>query len=80
MLPEGSVSPGDRQEFPERDRLEFSEPADAFDALVASLVARAAYRGLTLKPTPDELTDARAEGWIALPNEGSLESLPLESS
>lgn len=48
---------------------------DAFDAIIASVVARAAYRGLTLRPTSEELADARVEGWIALPNEGSLDAL-----
>ncbi len=48
---------------------------DAFDALVASLVARAASRGLTLRPQEDELAAARVEGWIALPVIGSLEDL-----
>jgi len=50
---------------------------DAFDALVASLVARAAYRGLTLMPTAEEQAAASVEGWIALPLPGSLEQLPL---
>lgn len=53
---------------------------DAFDALVASLVARAAFRGLTLVPTAGELAVARVEGWIALPRRGSLEELPLEGT
>jgi predicted nuclease with RNAse H fold len=46
-----------------------------FDALIASLVARAAVVGHTLKPTADELPMARVEGWIALPSEDSLEEL-----
>ncbi|HZN38888.1 MAG TPA: DUF429 domain-containing protein [Planctomycetota bacterium] len=48
---------------------------DAFDALVASLVARAARVGLT-----DELPDdscTRSEGWIELPKEGSLSALAM---
>lgn len=53
---------------------------DAFDALVASLVARAASKGMTLRPTADERAAARVEGWIALPERGVLESLPLEGS
>jgi len=48
---------------------------DAFDALVASLVARAASEGLTMAPGADEVAAARAEGWIALPDRGSLEKL-----
>lgn len=47
----------------------------AFDALIASLVARAAALRLTVRPTADELTAARIEGWIALPLGGSLTSL-----
>ncbi len=49
---------------------------DAFDALVASLVARAATKGLTRRPTVDELAAARVEGWIALPEPGTLATLP----
>jgi predicted nuclease with RNAse H fold len=48
-----------------------------FDALVASLVARAAALGLTIRPTADEVPLARVEGWIALPSTDSLEALPL---
>lgn len=49
----------------------------AFDALIASLVARAAALRLTLRPTSDELGAARVEGWIALPTRESLTALPL---
>lgn len=62
-----AIAPGDEQLCATCDH--------AFDALVASLVARAAHLGMTLKPTADELADARVEGWIALPDEGSLEVL-----
>jgi len=48
---------------------------DAFDALVASLIARAASRGLTEEPTAEQMAAARVEGWIALPRKGSLEAL-----
>jgi hypothetical protein len=48
---------------------------DAFDALVASLVARAAVLGLTDGP-PDSLRSrAEQEGWIHLPVRGSLRFL-----
>jgi predicted nuclease with RNAse H fold len=47
----------------------------ALDALVASLNARAARLGLTLKPEPHEQRDAIREGWIAVPEKGSLEKL-----
>jgi len=48
---------------------------DALDALIASLNARAAKRGLTLKPKAHERRHAIREGWIALPVQGSLERL-----
>lgn len=45
---------------------------DVLDALVCALVARAAGTGLTI-PVPEKLADvARAEGWIHLPERGSL--------
>lgn len=48
---------------------------DAFDALVASLVARAAARNL-VEAFPDERRElVSREGWIALPVPGSLEKL-----
>jgi predicted nuclease with RNAse H fold len=44
---------------------------DAFDAVLASLTARAAARGLT-EPIPTEVRrTAEIEGWIALPAKGS---------
>lgn len=49
---------------------------DAFDALVASLVARAAAKRLTSRPGPGEADGARVEGWIALPEPDSLDRLP----
>ncbi len=48
---------------------------DCFDAVVASLITRAAALGLTHPPSPDEVELAREEGWIALPIAGSLERL-----
>ncbi len=51
---------------------------DALDALVASLNARAAKLGLTVKPEPDLRREAAREGWIAIPDEGSLERLARE--
>jgi predicted nuclease with RNAse H fold len=48
---------------------------DAFDALVAALVARAATMAL-VEPIPTEdLTSALREGWIAVPIDGSLNGL-----
>jgi hypothetical protein len=49
---------------------------DAFDALVAALVARAAAVGL-VEPIPDQdKSHAQREGWIAVPRPGSLACLP----
>jgi hypothetical protein len=45
---------------------------DAFDALVAALVARAASLGLTDGPPKDLRMQAAEEGWIHLPVRGSL--------
>jgi predicted nuclease with RNAse H fold len=51
---------------------------DAADALIAALAARAASRGLTLRPrSPAEEAAARTEGWVAIPrNETTLSQLP----
>jgi predicted nuclease with RNAse H fold len=51
------------------------ESDDAFDALVASLVARAAGLGLTVKPPPGEEPRISREGWIHLPESTALERL-----
>jgi predicted nuclease with RNAse H fold len=48
---------------------------DAFDALVAALIARAATLGLTHGPGDDDRPQAAIEGWIHVPVEGSLERL-----
>ena len=49
---------------------------DALDALLCSLVARAAAKNQTLPPaTREECAVARLEGWIHLPKKGSLASL-----
>jgi len=50
------------------DRLAGSD--DLFDAVVASLTARAAAVGLTLRPDDDHAAAARKEGWIHLPAGG----------
>lgn len=47
----------------------------AFDALVASLVVRAAALGLTEPPPAEDAAAARREGWIAVPLPGSLSCL-----
>jgi len=48
---------------------------DAFDALVAALVARAALLGLTNLPAEPVQTQAAEEGWIHLPLRGTLRFL-----
>lgn len=62
-------------EISSRDEQICAANDDAFDALVASLIARATACGLTLRPEAEELPSARVEGWIALPVAGSLELL-----
>jgi hypothetical protein len=41
-----------------------------FDALIASLTARAVALGRTLRPDDGHATAARTEGWIHLPTGG----------
>ena len=48
---------------------------NAFDALIAALVARAATVNEVLDIPSDQMATARREGWIALPKDGSLERL-----
>lgn len=48
---------------------------DAFDALVAALVARAAACGLVSPPTAAERADAAAEGWIVIPDPDALDHM-----
>ena len=48
---------------------------NAFDALIAALVARAAAIGETIKIPKKHHEVARREGWIALPTVGSLDRL-----
>jgi predicted nuclease with RNAse H fold len=56
------------------DLLEVSD--DALDALIASLNARAASLGFTLRPGDDDRREAAREGWIAVPlGTDSLERL-----
>lgn len=45
----------------------YVESSDALDALVASLTARAAAQGRTIKPKPEQMKAAQREGWIHLP-------------
>ena len=61
---------------PDDVRLKCRDNRDACDALIASLVARAAALSLC-EPIPEEhRAAANREGWIALPLRGSLEVLP----
>ena len=69
---------GDWLRLTERQRGVMLGSDDALDALVASLNARAASLGLTGKPEPDLHREAAREGWIAIPDEGSLERLAGE--
>jgi predicted nuclease with RNAse H fold len=48
----------------------------AFDALIAALAARAVAKGLTARPVGEDAGIAAREGWIHLPDEGSLRQLP----
>jgi predicted nuclease with RNAse H fold len=44
------------------------ESADAFDAVIAALAARAIHQGNYHKPTADQQARALIEGWICLPD------------
>ncbi|MET4093737.1 DUF429 domain-containing protein [Arthrobacter sp. UYCu712] len=57
----------------QEDRLAASD--DMFDALIASLTARAVALGRTLRPDAGHAAAALTEGWIHLPR-GGLEELP----
>ncbi|MCX5215835.1 DUF429 domain-containing protein [Kitasatospora sp. NBC_00240] len=61
-------------EDPVRDAYDRNE--HAFDALIASLNVRAAYKGLTGLPPAEHADFAALEGWIHLPEIGSLTKLP----
>jgi predicted nuclease with RNAse H fold len=50
------------------------ESADAFDAVIAALAARATHQGTYHKPTTDQQASALIEGWICLPT-ADLDSL-----
>ena len=68
--------------FPESERTACEKSDDAFDALIAALIARAASVGM-VDPIPEEdRAAALREGWIALPLEGSFGELgtPRESA
>jgi hypothetical protein len=67
-------------EVPPAERELCSQNDDAFDALVASLVARAAALGLTGGPPPEHAERARREGWIHVPRPGTLAQLTRAAS
>lgn len=48
---------------------------DVTDAVVAALTARAVFLGLTPPPGPEHARTAATEGWIMVPEEGSLDLL-----
>lgn len=56
-------------------RERFARSDHAFDALVAAIVARAAVIGRTQRPEGDDRALALTEGWIAVPEPGSLDAL-----
>ena len=72
-----ATAPWLRLSEPQREKVLGSD--DALDALVASLNTRAAKLGLTVKPEADLHREAAREGWIAIPEIGSLERLARES-
>lgn len=47
----------------------FADSSDSLDALIASLTARAASQGLTIKPSSTQAAAAKREGWIHLPSD-----------
>ena len=62
-------------ELSQSDRALCAASDDAFDALVAALVAQAALLGLTDGPPREHAEQAAEEGWIHLPLHGSLSLL-----
>lgn len=51
------------------------ESDDALDAVLAAMIARAAAMGLTVLPPVEDVESAHSEGWIHLPQRGSLAAL-----
>jgi hypothetical protein len=66
---------GERFSISEPWRAACIESDDRLDAVVCALVARAAERGKTVPPTDEQSRLARIEGWIHLPEPGSLSEL-----
>jgi predicted nuclease with RNAse H fold len=61
--------------FDDADRARCVASDHLLDALVAALVTRAAALGLTERPPPRLVEQARREGWIHVPVPGSLPGL-----
>jgi predicted nuclease with RNAse H fold len=66
---------GDTMEIGDEARAACVASDHAFDAFVSSLVARAVARGKTGHPRKKQRELARQEGWIHVPEEGSLGAL-----
>jgi predicted nuclease with RNAse H fold len=61
-------------------QMRLARVGDAFDALIAALIARAAAVGLTEPPPPALTRLAQVEGWIHLPVAGALGWLAEQSA
>ncbi len=74
-LLDGLLAAAPPLELSQSDRALCAASDDAFDALVAALVAQAALLGLTDGPPREHTEQAAEEGWIHLPLHGSLSLL-----
>ncbi|MGW3507271.1 DUF429 domain-containing protein [Streptomyces sp. NPDC000994] len=61
--------------MPEAARRAYAASRDAYDALIAALVAKAIRSRLTTWPTADDARLAQIEGWIHVPGSGALSCL-----
>jgi predicted nuclease with RNAse H fold len=59
----------------DEDQHAYDANEHAFDALIAALTARAATLGLTARPEGEDIAVTQEEGWIHLPEHGSLPRL-----
>lgn len=64
--------------IPDAARRTYAADRDAYDALIASLAARAIAVGRTAWPTAEDAATARTEGWIHIPEPDSLPDLPQD--
>jgi hypothetical protein len=67
-------------EMGEADRELCRTNDDAFDAVIASLTARAQLMGLVEDLTEEQLAVGGVEGWIALPCEEALGALRSQTT